>query len=351
MNDVKGARATITRFFASFWGIVIVGAVIGAIASFLQYLGNPPNMGVCVACFTRDIAGAIGLHRLAVAQYIRPEIIGFVFGSLVAALLFHEFKPRGGSAPIARFLLGMFAMVGALVFLGCPWRTLLRLAGGDGNAIIGFAGLVLGVSLGSVCLKRGFPLGRSQPMPAITGWLFPLFMLLLFGLLLFRVSFKEGGAIFFSSKGPGAMTAPILASLGAALVIGFLAQRSRFCTTAAIRNVLLIRDFRILAGLARQGSSPWAWAWRSAPSWDSPHAKQNRGVLMADGVVLFYTVHDMFTLQRELERQDLGVKAIPTPRHLSSDCGTALRFDRKDVETVRKSVDALSMEIQGIHEI
>jgi hypothetical protein len=72
---------------------------------------------------------------------------------------------------------------------------------------------------------------------------------------------------------------------------------------------------------------------------------------MADGVVLFHTVHDMFTLQRELERQGLGVKAIPTPRHLSSDCGTALRFDTKDVETVRKSVDALSMEIQGIHDI
>ena len=61
-------------------GIISVGAFIGILATLLQKLGNPPNMGVCVACFERDIAGALGLHRAAVVQYIRPEIIGFVFG-------------------------------------------------------------------------------------------------------------------------------------------------------------------------------------------------------------------------------------------------------------------------------
>jgi hypothetical protein len=42
-------------------------------------------MGICVACFERDIAGALGLHRANVVQYISPEIIGFVLGSLAAA--------------------------------------------------------------------------------------------------------------------------------------------------------------------------------------------------------------------------------------------------------------------------
>jgi hypothetical protein len=36
-----------------------------------------------VACFERDIAGSLGLHRAAVVQYIRPEIIGFVLGALL----------------------------------------------------------------------------------------------------------------------------------------------------------------------------------------------------------------------------------------------------------------------------
>ena len=114
---------------------------IGISAAVLQKLGNPPNMGICVACMIRDITGALGLHRAIEVQYIRPEIIGFVIGSLIAAIAFKEFKARGGSAPIIRFVLGFFSMIGALVFLGCPWRTLLRLAGGDGNAIFGLAGL------------------------------------------------------------------------------------------------------------------------------------------------------------------------------------------------------------------
>ncbi len=120
-------------FFGSRKGIISVGVLIGILAPILQKLGNPGNMGICVACFERDIAGALGLHRAAVVQYIRPEILGFVLGALAAAIIFREFRPRLGSAPIIRFVLGMVAMIGALVFLGCPWRALLRLAGGDGR--------------------------------------------------------------------------------------------------------------------------------------------------------------------------------------------------------------------------
>ena len=80
--------------FATLGGIMAVGALIGVLAPLLQKLGNPGNMGICVACFERDIAGALGLHRAEVVQYMRPEIIGFVLGSLVAALLFKEFRPR-----------------------------------------------------------------------------------------------------------------------------------------------------------------------------------------------------------------------------------------------------------------
>jgi len=235
--------------FSSRAGIVIVGLLIGGGAVLLQKLGNPPNMGICVACFERDTAGALGLHRAAAVQYIRPELIGFVLGALAAALLFREFRPRCGSAPIARFFLGIFAMIGALVFLGCPWRALLRLAGGDGNAVVGLVGLAAGVSVGAWFLRSGYTLGRSRAMPVLGGSLLPLFMLLLLVLLVARVSFKEGHAIFFSAKGPGAMHAPLAVSLGVGLLIGFLAQRSRFCTMGAIRDAVLIRDFHLLSGI------------------------------------------------------------------------------------------------------
>ena len=155
--------------FATRWGIVTVGGLIGIFAALLQYWGNPGNMGVCVACFERDIAGAVGMHRAAVVQYMRPEIIGFVLGSLIAAFAFGEFRPRAGSAPIVRFVLGAFAMIGALVFLGCPWRAMLRLSGGDGSALFGIAGLVFGIWGGTLFLKKGYNLGRTQKNPHLCG--------------------------------------------------------------------------------------------------------------------------------------------------------------------------------------
>ncbi|MBN1427004.1 MAG: YedE-related selenium metabolism membrane protein [Anaerolineae bacterium] len=239
----------LTHFFASRWGIILVGAVIGILASLLQYAGNPPNMGICVACFERDIAGALGLHRAAVVQYIRPEIIAFVLGSTIAALLFREFKPRTGSAPLARFVLGMLAMIGALVFLGCPWRALLRLAGGDLNAVIGLAGLVVGIAGGVFFLKNGYSLGRSYRAPTATGWLMPIIMLGLLLLAVFKPSFSEGGPIFSSAEGPGSMRAALLISLGAGLLIGVLAQRTRFCTMGSIRDVILMGDTHLISGV------------------------------------------------------------------------------------------------------
>jgi len=240
----------LTRFFGSRWGIILTGGVIGLLAALLQRFGNPPNMGICVACFERDIAGALGLHRAAVVQYIRPEIIAFVLGSMIAALIFKEFKSRLGSAPIVRFFLGILAMIGGLVFLGCPWRAILRLAGGDLNAILGLLGLILGISGGVYFLKNGYTLGRSRPAPAIAGWIMPLMMVSLLLLLIFAPQFSESGPIFFSESGPGSMAAPIVISLAAGLVIGFLAQRTRYCTMGSIRDVILMRDTHLISGVA-----------------------------------------------------------------------------------------------------
>ena len=64
-------------------GIILAGLAIGVIAAVLVVLGNPVNMGFCIACFLRDTAGALGLHGAANVQYIRPEIIGLVLGSFL----------------------------------------------------------------------------------------------------------------------------------------------------------------------------------------------------------------------------------------------------------------------------
>ena len=108
------------------WLVIIAGVLVGVAALVLTKLGNPANMGFCIACFERDIAGAVGLHSAAKVQYVRPEIIGLVLGAFIMALAGKEFRPQAGSSPATRFVLGAFVMIGALVFLGCPLRMVLR---------------------------------------------------------------------------------------------------------------------------------------------------------------------------------------------------------------------------------
>ena len=182
--------------------ILISGVVVGVAALVLTWAGNPKNMGFCIACFERDIAGALGFHSAAKVQYLRPEIVGIVLGSTIAALGFREFKGRAGSSPACRFVVGLWVMIGALVFLGCPLRMVIRLGGGDLTAVAGLLGFLAGLLVGIVFLKRGFSLGRAYPVKLGEGMMIPGVMVLLLALLL-----AAPGLLKFSEEGPGSMHA------------------------------------------------------------------------------------------------------------------------------------------------
>ena len=220
------------------WLVVAAGLVVGAAAVLLTALGNPGNMGFCIACFLRDTSGALGLHSAGVVQYIRPEIIGIVLGSLIAALGFKEFKGRGGSSPALRFVLGMFVMIGALMFLGCPLRMMIRIGGGDLNAIVGLVGFVVGIFIGTL-----FPMKRAYNLGALEGSVMPAIVVALLILLIAAPSF-----IHFSTEGPGSKHAPIAVALIVGLIVGALAQRSRLCTVGGIRDAMMFKDFKLLYG-------------------------------------------------------------------------------------------------------
>jgi hypothetical protein len=64
-----------------------------------------------------------------------------------------------------------------------------------------------------------------------------------------KVKVNENGALFFSEQGPGSMRAPLLISLVAGLIIGVLAQRTRFCTMGSIRDVVLMGDTHLISGV------------------------------------------------------------------------------------------------------
>lgn len=224
--------------------ILISGLIIGIIGSLMVRLGNPSNMGFCIACFIRDTAGALGLHAAEPVRYIRPEIIGIIIGSFAISLFTKEYRSRGGSSPFTRFILGIFIMIGCLTFLGCPLRMILRLAGGDLNALVGFVGFTLGILVGVIFLKRGFSLSRSYRQPALDGGIITAVSVALLILLIAAPSF-----IHFSEEGPGSKHAAIIISLVAGLIVGALAQKTRFCMAGGIRDLLLFRDMHLFLGL------------------------------------------------------------------------------------------------------
>ena len=72
---------------------------------------------------------------------------------------------------------------------------------------------------------------------------------ILLALLLSKIKFSENGAIFFSESGPGSMKAPIIISLIVSIIIGFIAQKSRFCTVGGIRDGIFMKDFHMTKGV------------------------------------------------------------------------------------------------------
>lgn len=225
------------------WIVVIAGAVVGLAALVLTHLGNPANMGFCIACFLRDITGAVGMHSAAKVQYVRPEIIGLVLGAFVMSVATKEFRAKAGSSPATRFVLGAFVMIGALAFLGCPLRMVLRIGGGDLNAVVGLVGFTLGIFIGIQFLKRGFSLKRAYPVGKGEGGVLPIVMT---GLLILVIAVPS--LFKFSEEGPGSKHAPMLAALLIAVVVGALAQRARLCMVGGIRDVVLFREPKLLMG-------------------------------------------------------------------------------------------------------
>ena len=225
--------------------ITAAGVIIGLIAAALVYFGNPANMGFCIACFLRDTSGALGLHSAAAVQYIRPEIIGLVLGSGIISRVTREFAPRGGSAPVTRFILGFFVMIGCLMFLGCPFRMILRLAGGDLNALFGIVGFAAGIAAGVFFLNRGYTLKRSYKMQQLEGFVFPTVQIVFLVLLVAAPAF-----IHFTEAdgGPGAKHAAIAISLAAGVIVGILAQRTRLCMVGGIRDAILFHETKLLFG-------------------------------------------------------------------------------------------------------
>lgn len=220
--------------------LALAGVICGLVAAGLAYFGNPANMAICIACFVRDTAGALGMHQAEAVQYVRPEIVGIVLGAFLISIATKEYRSTAGSSPMIRFVLGMVIMIGSLIFLGCPLRMILRMAAGDLNAWVALIGFILGVSTGAFALKKGFSLGRAHETQKTNGTVMPVIFVVILLLAVCTTLLKS------SETGPGSIHAPIIISLIGGLIFGVFAQKSRMCFAGSIRDVVLMKNFDLL---------------------------------------------------------------------------------------------------------
>ena len=215
---------------------------VGAGAAALVGLGNPGNMGICGACFLRDSAGSLGLFAKG-PRIFRPELTGLVLGALAFCLLRRRFEARSGSHAATRLFFGIWMAIGSLVFLGCPFRMLQRMGGGDLNAWVGLIGLIGGVGAGLFFERRGYNIGKTQVVAPAVGLLGPLCFVGL--LLLYLMSGRLIG------PGPGEEGAPAhapwMASLLVAAGAGAVLAATRFCAITSARQIFQRQRSMLLA--------------------------------------------------------------------------------------------------------
>jgi len=69
------------------------------------------------------------------------------------------------------------------------------------------------------------------------------------------------------------------------------------------------------------------------------------------GVVIFPSISHCLRGESLVQAAGLTCKLIPVPRELSSDCGTALRFNWVERDRIAAVLEEAGLETEGIHHL
>ena len=139
----------------------IVAGVLAVVAGAFFEVRPPEAYGICMACHGRDLVNwtiNVLAHthlEVAPASLVYPVLttVGVLLGALLAAVVSREFRWRSPENRLKTFIYGILVMNFALLAGGCSIRLLLRASAGEALGVIGFAGMVAGVILGTLWLR------------------------------------------------------------------------------------------------------------------------------------------------------------------------------------------------------
>ena len=66
-----------------------------------------------------------------------------------------------------------------------------------------------------------------------------------------------------------------------------------------------------------------------------------------DYLVIFHTFSGVIKLEKELKKMNIAFNSMPAPRHLSVDCGVAIKFNTE--ESIEETIKSIST--QNIYKI
>jgi len=67
-------------------------------------------------------------------------------------------------------------------------------------------------------------------------------------------------------------------------------------------------------------------------------------------IMTFHGTYFVLKAEKLLQKEGIKVEAIAAPRHISSDCGICIRFNRNDEERVRRYITSANIEINGVYD-
>lgn len=139
----------------------IVAGILAVLAGNFFDVRPPDAYGICMACHARDLLNwtinrTAGTHlTVAPASLVFPVLttIGVLLGAILGSTTSKEFRWSSPDNSIKTFLYGVLVMNSALLAGGCSIRLLLRSAAAEVLGLMGFAGMVAGVILGTFWLR------------------------------------------------------------------------------------------------------------------------------------------------------------------------------------------------------
>ena len=145
---------------------IMFGIIIGVLAVLAQpvFRIQPPQAyGICTVCHARDLINWLSIKIFsyefetvaAVVTLPLTTTVGVFVGSFISSKLNGEFRLVKVENLIKMFFLGILDSSFGLIIISCPTRLFLRLAFGDPFSLLSIAGLLSGISIGVIILKKG----------------------------------------------------------------------------------------------------------------------------------------------------------------------------------------------------